>query len=204
MKTNSGFDLLAPIYDSLARLVFGKALVESQTSFLDRIPTGAEILILGGGTGWLLEKISGQNKSCKILYVDVSAEMIKRAGLRKTQDEIQFVQGTEMDIPTELKFDVVITNFYFDLFSDKNLMQIVRHLQRHKKANALWFVTEFQDVVWWHGAMLRLMYFFFKIICRIDASRLPKWRGALQAHGWREVDQQLHFGGFINTSFWVG
>lgn len=203
MKTNSGFDQLAPIYDSLARLVFGKAIIDSQTHFLDRIPVGAEILILGGGTGWLLERISEQNKSCKILYVDVSAEMIKRSALRSTKDEVHFVQGTEKDISKASKFDVIIANFYFDLFSDKKLIEIVGHLQQHTKTDSRWLVTEFQDVVWWHGVMLKLMYFFFKVVSRIDASRLPKWRSTLRAHGWREVDQQLYFGRFINTSFWV-
>lgn len=203
MKTNSGFDFLAPVYDSLARLVFGKAMVESQTCFLDRIPAGSEILILGGGTGWLLEKISDQNKSCKILYVDISAEMITRSKQRETNDEIYFVQGTEQAIPKEKKFDVIITNFYFDLFSDKTLMQIVARIDRHTKPTSVWLVTEFIDVIWWHRLMLKVMYLFFRMICRIESSRLPQWKTILQANGWNEGGGQLQFKGFINTSFWV-
>ena len=203
MKTNSGFDFIAPVYDWMARLVFGKAITESQTIFLNRIPAGAEILILGGGTGWLLEKISEQNKSCKILYVDASAKMIKKSKLRKTQDEVQFVQGVLQDIPEQRRFDVIVTNFYLDLFSDSNLKIVIEQIHAHTKPSSQWLVADFIDTVWWHRMMLRVMYVFFRVVAGIDGSQLPVWGNALQAQGWAKAAEQLHFRGFINTSFWV-
>lgn len=203
MKTNPGFDFLAPVYDSLARLIFGEAMVDSQTCFLDRIPIGAKILILGGGTGWLLEKINEQNKSCKILYVDVSAEMIKKAKGRMTKDEIHFVQGTEQDIPKEMMFDVIITNFYFDLFSDEKLKPILERIHQHTKRSSSWYVTDFVEATWWHRWMLKLMYFFFRVVCKIDGAQLPKWRSALQSLDWNEKESKSHFKGFINSSIWA-
>jgi ubiquinone/menaquinone biosynthesis C-methylase UbiE len=203
VKTNFGFDFLAPVYDLMARLVFGRAMIDSQICFLYRIPHGAEILILGGGTGWLLEKISEQHKSCKILYVDVSKEMVKKARLRKTEDEVHFIQGTEKDIPKEMKFDVIITNFYLDLFSDKNLVAILERIQEHTKTSSVWLVTDFVDTTQWHRWMLKLMYLFFRIVCNIEGSHLPKWKTALRSNHWKEVEMQSRFNGFINTSFWV-
>ena len=133
MKTNAGFDFLAPVYDWIARLVFGKAITDSQTFFLNRIPQQADVLILGGGTGWLLEKISEQNKSCRIVYVDLSQQMIEKSKLRTTKDEVSFVQGTISDVPMDAKFDVVITNFYLDLFSDRKLELILEQIGIHVK-----------------------------------------------------------------------
>ncbi|HEU5289489.1 MAG TPA: class I SAM-dependent methyltransferase [Cyclobacteriaceae bacterium] len=203
MKTSSGFDFLAPAYDWMARLVFGKAITESQTGFLNRIPVGANILILGGGTGWLLEKISEQNRSCKILYVDVSEEMIKRSSLRKTQDEIQFLQGSVEDIPIGSTFDVIITNFYLDLFSDRSLRLIVQQIHRHTRPSSIWLVTDFVENTWWHRVMLKVMYIFFRIVTGIDGSHLPAWNDSLLAQGWTKAAEQVRFKGFINTSFWV-
>jgi ubiquinone/menaquinone biosynthesis C-methylase UbiE len=203
VKTNPGFDFLAPVYDLMARLVFGRAIIDSQTVCLDRIPHGAEILILGGGTGWLLEKISDQHKSCKILYVDVSKEMVKKARLRKTEDEVHFIQGTVMDIPKEIKFDVIITNFYLDLFSDKSLVPILERILEHTKTSSVWLVTDFIETTLWHRWMLKLMYLFFRIVCNIECLHLPKWKAALRANGWKEIEMQFRFNGFINTSFWV-
>ena len=203
MKTNSGFDFLAPVYDLMARLVFGRAMIDSQLCFLDRIPHGAEVLILGGGTGWLLEKISDQHKSCKILYVDVSKEMVKKARLRKTEDEVQFIQGTEKDIPKDIKFDFIITNFYLDLFSDKNLVAVLERIREHTKTSSVWLVTDFIETTLWHRWMLKLMYLFFRIVCSIECSHLPKWKTALRANGWKEIEMQSRFNDFINTSFWV-
>ncbi len=41
-------------YDSLAGLVYGKALVKAQVYLLQYIPADSNILIVGGGTGWIL------------------------------------------------------------------------------------------------------------------------------------------------------
>lgn len=171
--------------------------------FLNRIPHGAEILILGGGTGWLLEKISDQHKSCKILYVDISKEMVKKAMLRKTKDEVQFIQGTAENIPKERKFDVIITNFYLDLFSDKSLVAVLERIREHTKTSSGWLVADFIETTLWHRWMLKLMYLFFRIVCNIECSHLPKWKAALRVNGWKEIEVQLRFNGFINTSFWV-
>src|SRR6187402_1340927 len=73
----NGFDRLAPVYDKLAGLVFGKAIVDAQLVFLDRVRAGDRILILGGGTGWLLEKLLRKQPVCEVWYVESSSRMIE-------------------------------------------------------------------------------------------------------------------------------
>ncbi|MEZ4686196.1 MAG: hypothetical protein R3B47_09055 [Bacteroidia bacterium] len=52
------FNRLAPVYDFLASLVFGNRIRQAQRWLLDFIPEGSSILILGGGTGWILEELA--------------------------------------------------------------------------------------------------------------------------------------------------
>lgn len=203
MSTSKGFDFLAPVYDRMARLVFGRAIVDSQTDFLNKIPAGAKILILGGGTGWLLEKIDEQKKSCTIWYVESSSGMMKKSQARSTQDKIYFIQGTEDDTPKGLVFDVIITNFYLDLFSDERLDQIISRISSQAQTPCIWLVTDFKKGSWWHRTLLTGMYAFFKLTCGIESSALPDWSGKLQRCNWMEIEAKLRFGTFIKSSAWT-
>ena len=49
-----GFDKLTPYYDLLTRLVFGKAIINSQEQFLSLVRSGSRVLVVGGGTGKIL------------------------------------------------------------------------------------------------------------------------------------------------------
>src|SRR4051812_19943989 len=114
----NGFDRLAPVYDKLAGLVFGKAIVDAQLIFLDEVRAGDRVLILGGGTGWVLKELLRRQPACEVWYVDSSQRMIELATRNcGNPSNVHFVLGTELSIPTML-FDVVIMNFFLDLFSD--------------------------------------------------------------------------------------
>jgi trans-aconitate methyltransferase len=78
MKLN-GFDSIAGIYDVLAKLVFGQSIQRAQTHFLPNARNCTSILVLGGGTGWLLRHIRQVNAAAHIVYVDASSAMLHRA-----------------------------------------------------------------------------------------------------------------------------
>jgi ubiquinone/menaquinone biosynthesis C-methylase UbiE len=54
---NKNFDFIAPYYDFLSKLIFGKRLRIAQTSLLSKIPRHQRILLVGGGTGWILPEL---------------------------------------------------------------------------------------------------------------------------------------------------
>lgn len=197
MKIKAGFNFLAPVYDALTRVVFGRSIVNSQIRFLDHIPNGSKVLMLGGGTGWLLEAIK---TPCEIWYIDISERMLSIAGQRIHGNTIHFICGTEMDIPAFEKFDVVITNFYLDLFSDKALNHVVQSISSHTLDTTRWFVTDFvQGNHWWHSPMLKIMYLFFRITCSIEAKALPNWCTILKEHTWAELESEYWYGEFIKA-----
>lgn len=199
-KQLNGFDAVAGLYDSLARFVYGKSIQEAQLHFLDRIPAGARVLILGGGTGWLLRALLDQNVDCTVWYVEASAKMLeasrKAAGV--ALDRVQFIHGTEQSIPAGLVVDVIITNFYLDLFAEASLQDVVNHLLKFLCAGGLWLACDFVNTgKLLDRAMLGAMILFFRMIAGIEARMLADWQGVLEERGLRLVKAREFYGGFI-------
>jgi tRNA (cmo5U34)-methyltransferase len=202
MKLNR-FNKIAGIYDSLTRVVFGKSLYNAQVFFLNTIPPNSNVLILGGGTGWLLEALLDINPSCRVWYVEASSSMISHAEktIGKAQsNRVYFIHGTEADIPPGMMYDAVVTHFFLDLFSASSLNAVITTIQGRLKPDAVWLVSDFvyRDKRW-QKILLRLMYLFFRLTCRIETVQLPPWEEMLARHGFDEAKSENFFGSFIRS-----
>jgi ubiquinone/menaquinone biosynthesis C-methylase UbiE len=197
----NGFDIVAGIYDRLARLLYGKSIVVSQLHFLNEIPDDSRVLILGGGTGWILEELLVRKPRCKVWYVDASQKMIALAQKRVSpQQEVYFIHGSEKSLPKEILFDVVITNFYLDLFTEASLAEVITSIKDNLHPQALWLVTDFVDGgKWWQRSLLKTMYFFFGTVSAIEARSLAAWDKALVKAGLSEIRSAFFYGGFIRS-----
>lgn len=200
------FDRIAPYYDRLASLVFGKSIRAAQVCFLSGIPPASYILILGGGTGRIISEIRKQRNNCHIWYIEHSATMLELSRQKNPSDEyLHYIQGTECEIPSHITFDVVITQFYFDLFTVDSLSEALGKIRMALKSNALWLVADFTTPQkWWQHVMLALMYRFFRIVSNIEANKLPRWNEALMAAGFFEFKQKSFFGSFIKSAVYRG
>src|SRR5689334_3514018 len=66
----NNYNSVAFFYDSLNRIVFGNSTIRSQVWLLQQIPANASILVIGGGTGWILEKLAEVHSSgLHIIYI---------------------------------------------------------------------------------------------------------------------------------------
>jgi ubiquinone/menaquinone biosynthesis C-methylase UbiE len=196
----SNYNNSAWFYDALCRLVYGGAMVRAQVYLLQFIPPGSKILIVGGGTGWLLEELATiQDSGLEITYVEVAAKMMAKSQKRKTgANRVVFVTDAieNLDFPNE--FDVVITPFLFDNFSEQTLGNVFRHIKGMLKIDGLWLNCDFQLTgKWWQAIMLKSMFLFFRLICRIEASKLPDINRQFSKHGFKAIEQQTFFGGFM-------
>src|SRR5580698_1500791 len=102
-------------YDRLSRMVYGSALIDAQVYLLQFLPAGSNILIAGGGTGWILEEIAKIHPSgLQITYVEVAAGMMGRSKKRNTgSNKVIFINDAIENISIK-HFDVVLTPFLFD------------------------------------------------------------------------------------------
>jgi len=196
----SGFDRVAGFYDRLARLVYGKAIVDAQTCFLSRLSSSRRVLVLGGGSGWWLPQVLKLWPNIRIVYVELSQKMLELAKTRvQNQDQVSFVHGTVDLLQVTDQFDAVITFFYLDLFDQKIIDIEIQKIARFLTPNSRWLAADFVKVQWWHGPMLFLMYRFFRFTTGLNNQHLPDWSGGLQRHGLKQMEVKKFFKSFIEA-----
>lgn len=194
------FNWVAPFYDQLVRLIFGDALLEAQLYLLNEIRPGDRVLILGGGSGTFLLELLKKQPELTIYYVEASSKMIALAK-RKTSgyDNIHFIHATHRAIRLE-KVDVIITNFFLDVFHQPSLVTLIYHFNGFLKTGGKWIVTDFTSSRKFHHQLtLKLMYFFFKITGSIEASHLPQWKSSMEGLGIRLKTEKPFLNGFVTT-----
>ncbi len=196
-RVAKGFDFLAPFYDRLARVIIGRDIVLSQVYFLERFSQCKRLLILGGGTGALLNEICSNYPYLEIDYIDLSPGMIDRARrMVKHNSHVRFIQGTENDLPGH-HFDGVITNFFLDMFDEKGLSSVIEKIKGSLSKEAIWLVTDFVNERKAHAIKLWCMYRFFRIITQIEATHLSDWRGQMMEAGLKLTESMKFNDGFI-------
>ena len=197
---SANFNNAAWFYDRLSRLVYGRALINAQVYLLRFIPADSKILIIGGGTGWILEKIAEIHSSGLVItYVDVAAGMISRAKKRNTGgNKVIFVNDTIENTKLPAHFNVVITPFLLDNFTNATLTSVFAHVHPLLKPNGLWLNTSFQlSGNWWQPLLLKTMFLFFRILCNIEAKKLPAIENQFGKYGYKTTARKKIYREFI-------
>jgi tRNA (cmo5U34)-methyltransferase len=195
----AGFDRLAPVYDVLARIVIGSGIRKSQLHFLNHLTTKNKLLILGGGTGWILPFILETNPTLQIDYIDTSPKMIELARGRVKDSSVRFIVGTEENIP-DIEYDCVITNFYLDLFDDTKLQSVILCIKNSLGSGGTWIATDFVNEKMWHVGVLTIMYRFFQLTTGLKTLNLPLWEQGLRMAGGTQLEMKKYSRGFIKST----
>jgi len=196
----SNYDNSAFFYDRLSRVVYGQALVNAQLYLLQAVPPNSSVLIVGGGTGWILEELSTIHYSgLNITYVEISSRMTALAKKCNTGiNKVNFIIDAIENTPLNKIYDVVITPFLFDNFTEQTLRKTFSHIHQQLKPKGLWLCADFQLTgPLWQKALLKSMYFFFKILCGIETLKLPKIEDQFTKHGYRNIASKTFYSQFI-------
>lgn len=197
MKEND-FDRIAFCYDLLVKLVFGKSLARAQSAHLHLIKSEGRVLILGGGTGLILQQVLAQAENTRIDYVEASYEMLKRAKSRVEENpKVNFVHGTHEDIPA-VDYDFIITPFVLDVFEADALMEVSLLLRDKLSEAGMLLCTDFgQTNRWYYRLLVWLMHRFFRLTTRLRSGELQDIPIALQRSGFNEVKKKTWKGGLL-------
>ena len=201
MKAN--YDKIAPIYDTLSKLVFNKSQLLGQIALLKYLNANQHILICGGGSGKILDEISIKiPRGLQILYLDSSQKMIEIAKTRnRGSNIIEFICQDILDFETDKRFDVIITSFFFDNFPENKANYVFGKLDSLLVNNGLWFQNDFtlssNTEIWWKSIMLRIMYLFFNLTSNLGNSKLIEMESVFDAHSYEVLDKNWYFRKFI-------
>jgi len=205
-RVEKGFSLLAPFYDLLADIVFGKAIIESQSSFFSTISPNSRVLILAGGTGRILRRLDKCGIPITVDFVDTSDGMLKRA-MNRNFKNLNATFGKK--VPTHEKiYDVVIIAFFFDMLSREEVMGELEKLKILTKDDGKILFTDFQVAKEypsriWQRLLLFLMYGFFKVVVGIKTQRLLKFQDLFRLQNFRMCETRPYFGKFITSTLYT-
>jgi ubiquinone/menaquinone biosynthesis C-methylase UbiE len=187
-------------YDRLSRVVYGKALVEAQVYLLQFIQPNSTILIVGGGTGWILEHIASIHPAgLHITYVEVSDQMMAISRKRKIgNNRVNYINDAIENVNGLPDFDVISTPFLFDNFTPQKLEDVFVHMNPLLKNDGLWLNADFQLTgKWWQNILLKSMLLFFKLLCGVESTKLPDFEKLFVQHGYEILDSKTFFGEFV-------
>ncbi|WP_295717484.1 class I SAM-dependent methyltransferase [Mucilaginibacter sp.] len=196
----ASFNNSAWFYDGLSRLVYGKAIIKAQLYLISFIKPGSNILIVGGGTGWILDELTKlQPSGLQITYVEVAADMMALSRKRNTNgNKVVFINDAVENVNIAQQFDVAITPFLFDNFVEQTLKTVFDHIHPLLKSNGLWLNCDFQLTgKWWQEVLLKSMFLFFRTICGIEAGKLPEIDRCFALNSYEILDEKLFFNDFI-------
>ncbi len=144
--------------------MYGTTLEIAKISLFCKIPTHANVLFIGGGTGTSLKTLVLLQPNVQVDYVEVSEQMSMRA-----KAQMNFADGINfINLPIEKfkgeKYDVIITEFFFDLFTKDKIKQLMPHIMLKLNIDGCWIDTDFRPTTKLaQRVILKMMYLFFNL-----------------------------------------
>jgi ubiquinone/menaquinone biosynthesis C-methylase UbiE len=207
-------DGLAPYYEMLERASFGNWLRRTRTAYLAEVCGARRALLCGGGDGRFLARLLEADQNVCVDYVDLSAEMVKIARRRvdamgrESSERVRFLVGDVRDVVAAAgNYDLIVTHFFLDCFSERELREIVGRLGACAAPGARWLVSEFHEVKTRVGrvcsrALIFGMYAAFGALTGLRVAKLPDYEAALMRGGFRMWGGRKLLGGLLQASLW--
>jgi ubiquinone/menaquinone biosynthesis C-methylase UbiE len=197
------FDPLAPFYDLLARTMFGRKLFRAKTFFVPHLQPYKTLLIMGGGTGEAVNFILNSHPQLEITFIEPSIGMMKKAQQRLDEDlqsRIHFIHGNQFDIPAKTSYDGITLFFVMDTMKNKTNEIFMKELCSHLKLNGIiLFADFFQTKNHRRNFLTWIMYRFFRITTRMEATSLPDYNQIFTANTLSVVSAMSWQNGYIRS-----
>jgi ubiquinone/menaquinone biosynthesis C-methylase UbiE len=200
-RTAAQFDLVAPIYPGLERLVFGWCLDDARQAFFEEVLEADRILLVGEGNGRFLKSLIGQKSVGCVKVVEKSHAMIRAMKNRVGHPRkvaLEFIEADFLRCRFGKKFDCVVTHFFLDLFNPPAQLAIIGKLGEITTEDGTWINVDFTPPRTMAGRVLMwLQYTFFRLVSRIEARRCFDESTVAAQNGWTVVGTRRFLSGFV-------
>jgi SAM-dependent methyltransferase len=205
-------DRIARCYRWLEYMAFGRALERRRREFLDEVEHARSVLILGDGDGRFTAELLSRNRSGQIDSVELSPRMLELAKLRVGEEtssmgRLHFWNADARTMALPRHYDLIVSHFFLDCFIAEDLDVLVGRVSAATCPRARWILSEFRvpDRGVWRfagGALIKVMYWFFRIATGLKTSRVPDYPTIFGAHGFRRLRQRSILGGLLASELW--
>jgi ubiquinone/menaquinone biosynthesis C-methylase UbiE len=109
--------------------------------------------------------------------------------------------------PQACSYDLIVTNFFLDCFSDDELTDVIAHLSKCAAPDAKWLVSDFRKSGSllgriWTTTLTRSLYAAFRLTTGLRVTRLPAYVSALTRAGYSVQREKTLLGGLLHSSLW--
>jgi hypothetical protein len=191
MSDSYGF--LAPIYQPLSRLVFGKNLIYANQAFLEG-NEDKKVLIIGGGDGVAYknfkEKLQGE-------FWDLSSRMSQLAKRNLEDSGLSIHTGAW---PGKGNFDRVFLPFLLDSLTDFEIGELLILVKKSLNAEGKVIISDFfppQTLL--QGLIQQLMIFGFRMVVKHPRKDLPNIPKKMKAAGFKLIQEKIWRQGWIKS-----
>jgi ubiquinone/menaquinone biosynthesis C-methylase UbiE len=208
------FDSISRAYRTLETIAFGGDLQRARVACLREIGTPRRALLVGEGNGRFLCELLRLNPNLEVDCVDASRRMLELARQRierRSPDDRRRVRLLQRDVtswsPPEASYDLIVTHFFLDCFSEDRMADIVNRLARAATPRATWLLADFcmpaggfarsRAHLW-----LAAMYRFFQFTAGIEARGLEDPSRFLRTAGFALASQHLFRSGIVKSELW--
>lgn len=206
------FDVLAPHYTWMERVLAGDRLQRARVAHLDALDGCERLMIAGVGHGHFLRAAATRFPDLEILSIDSSARMLAHARSQTryilNPNRLHFETAELPALPSiNGRFDAIATHFFLDCFAPGELSSVITSLASVAYPQAVWLVSDFSIPA--HGwrrkrarAIHAAMYAFFRRVTRIPARRVTPPDPFLRREGFALTARRTFEAGLIQADLW--
>lgn len=160
------------------------------------------MLIIGGGTGQVLEALDKLKIPLVIDFIEPSYRMIEKARKRSTglsNLEVKFHQIRLQSFRLDYKYDWVCCFYFLDLFESDKLRSLLQQIKKLMEDHSHLIVGDFQKrrSKYWQGVLSKMMHIFFKLTADLESHRLKDIDKEVKFNGFEKLREAQFFSGFI-------
>ena len=214
-RCTPNFDPLARLYRWMEYFSFGPMLERCRFHFLPECFDARQALLLGDGDGRFTARLLGSNQKVQVDAIDSSGAMLHqlehRAGAASTTGPAR-LRTLHSDIRDAIldrgEYDLVVSHFFLDCLTDDEIAALIEDILPYMTPDATWLVSEFAipEQGWRRNAarvLVRLLYFAFGIMTRLQVRKIPDYSSILTRSGFRLQQQNRLLGGLLVTEVWM-
>ena len=203
----SGFDRVAFIYDRIVNLVFGRSITDLQARWISTLPEVDHLLIVGGGTGKILENLIQQKKAKHYCYAEASNKMLKRSKHRLGgEGNVHFTNTWDM----QQHYDAILLPFVLDCYPEKEVEELILQFETVLSEDGYIAILDFNhdprfgfEVHPVKQGFISLLYAFFGALGATQTRKLPAIFFILDNQGWKEQEHLSHHQGWLVANHWT-
>lgn len=205
------YKYIGPIYDFLSNVYSGKSIQDCRTAMLTpaHIKPGDKVLFAGVGIG--RDAIRAAELGAQVTVVDLSSTMLRNFSKVLSEEaphlSIRQVHEDILKVSETGQYDMVVANFFLNVFDEALMMTILRHLVTLGRPGAKLVIGDFSfptgnliarslKKVYWH-----LAAFVFWVLARNALHPIYNYPAIMQELGLKVREKKYYVRLGMNT-FW--